>query len=102
SIQSVSVFLGSLAGSMSGLAVTSLMSDDAVNAYGWRIPFLSGVLLGAVALYLRLKVEETPAFRSVLQKNQVEKAPLVGLFRTQYVAMIKLRSEERRVGTGRR
>lgn len=90
SIQSISVFLGSLAGSMSGLLVTSLMSEEAVNSYGWRIPFLSGVLLGAVALYLRLRVEETPAFRAVLQQGQVEKAPLIDLFRTQYVAMIKL------------
>jgi len=90
SIQSVSVFLGSLAGSLSGLLVTSLMSEEAVLSYGWRIPFLSGLLLCAVALFLRLRVEDTPAFRAILAEGKVEKAPLVDLFRTQYVAMTKL------------
>ncbi|MHA6796609.1 MFS transporter [Pseudonocardia bannensis] len=39
-------------------------SDDAFLTYGWRIPFLLSILLVGVGLYVRLSIEETPAFRA--------------------------------------
>jgi MHS family proline/betaine transporter-like MFS transporter len=39
------------------------LSAEAMNAWGWRIPFLIAAPLGLVGLYLRWRMEETPAFR---------------------------------------
>ncbi|WP_407562318.1 MFS transporter [Streptomyces sp. 184] len=58
--------LGTLAGYIGAsglvLVLTAGIGDDAMGSWGWRIPFLIGGPLGAVGLYLRLKLEETPAF----------------------------------------
>ena len=46
------------------LAVLSgTLSESAFLAWGWRVPFLLSVLLVAVGIYVRLRVEETPLFR---------------------------------------
>lgn len=44
---------GTLLGSMVGAATATLMSTDDLVAWGWRIPFLLGILLGGFTLYLR-------------------------------------------------
>ncbi|CAL9397241.1 Proline_betaine transporter [Nocardiopsis dassonvillei] len=43
-------------------AMTLLLGSDAMLAWGWRIPFLLALPLGAVGLYLRVKLDETPVF----------------------------------------
>ncbi|WP_432027903.1 glycine betaine/L-proline transporter ProP [Streptomyces sp. 1222.5] len=66
--------LGTLAGyvTASGLVVvlSSLLSDDQMLMWGWRIPFLVAAPLGLIGLYLRLKLDETPAFQK-LEGGQV-------------------------------
>lgn len=42
--------------------MTVLLGDDAMHTWGWRVPFLMALPLGAVGLYLRLSLEETPVF----------------------------------------
>ncbi|MFI6344436.1 glycine betaine/L-proline transporter ProP [Streptomyces sp. NPDC050560] len=58
---------GTLAGYVcaSGLVVilTVLLDDGQMDGWGWRIPFLAAGPLGAVGLYLRLRLDETPAFQ---------------------------------------
>jgi len=45
--------------------ITALtMSAESFAAWGWRVPFIASILLVGVGLYVRLKLEETPAFTS--------------------------------------
>jgi len=44
------------------LALAAVMSPEAFDSYGWRIPFLLSFALIAIGVYIRLKVNETPAF----------------------------------------
>jgi MFS family permease len=49
--------------SLSTFLVAALfMSDETFAAWGWRVPFLISIVLVAVGLYVRLKLEETPVF----------------------------------------
>ncbi len=50
------VTTGMLLGSAVGAIVASRMTPPALLAWGWRIPFLLGIVLGAMALYLRQSV----------------------------------------------
>jgi MHS family proline/betaine transporter-like MFS transporter len=52
---------GTLA-SLLAIAVTTLLTPEQVQFWGWRIPFAFGVLVGPVGLYIRRHVDETPAF----------------------------------------
>jgi MHS family proline/betaine transporter-like MFS transporter len=43
-------------------ALTMLLSTEQIKAWGWRVPFLLGLLLGPVAIYIRAQLTETTEF----------------------------------------
>lgn len=47
------------------LVLTTALGDEGMLDWGWRIPFLIGGPIGVVGLYLRLKLDETPAFQKI-------------------------------------
>jgi MHS family proline/betaine transporter-like MFS transporter len=49
--------LGILLGSATGTALTALMSPESLSSWGWRIPFLLGLVIGVVGLLLRRNIE---------------------------------------------
>ncbi len=61
--QQASIALSLVLASGTGALFTSILSPESLNAWGWRIPFLLGIILALVGLYLRSNVEETPAYR---------------------------------------
>jgi MFS family permease len=63
------------------LAAGLTMSREAFLAWGWRIPFLLSVVLVGLGLYVRLRVEETPVFRSALARHGRSRVPLGEAFR---------------------
>ncbi|MGW4684771.1 MFS transporter [Streptomyces sp. NPDC004244] len=58
--QSFTVALGLLAGAATAALLATVLPTAALYAWGWRIPFLLALPLGAVALWLRTGVEEPP------------------------------------------
>ncbi|MEN1968892.1 MFS transporter [Lentibacillus sp. N15] len=72
----VSAFGGMLAGSAIGALTGIVMSEEMLNNWGWRIPFLFGGVLGVVGLYLRSKIEDTPAFKEQKLKNDIKNSPV--------------------------
>jgi len=71
----IAFFLSSGTFVLSGLVIG--FDDEAFLNYGWRVPFIASILLVAIGLYVRLKIEETPVFR--LQQEQAASAPPTGL-----------------------
>ena len=59
------------------LVCTQSMSEQQFLAWGWRVPFLLSIVLVGVALWIRLGVMESPAFRAIEQDNRVTKVPLL-------------------------
>ncbi|WP_432042335.1 glycine betaine/L-proline transporter ProP [Streptomyces cadmiisoli] len=70
--------LGTLAGYVgaAGLvtALTTVLGSDGMESWGWRVPFLVAGPIGVVGLYLRLRLDETPAFRR-LEDDSAHQAP---------------------------
>lgn len=66
---------------------TTFLGETAMAAWGWRVPFLLALPLGLVGLYLRLRLEDTPAFREVEEHNAVSGAPIREALRTQWRPM---------------
>ncbi|EFL20623.1 major facilitator family transporter [Streptomyces himastatinicus ATCC 53653] len=62
--QSFTVALGLLAGAGTAAVLATALSEAALNDWGWRLPFLLALPLGLTALWLRLRLEETPSFRT--------------------------------------
>jgi MFS family permease len=52
------------------------VGDDAFRAWGWRIPFLTSVVLLVVSLYIRLKLQESPIFERMRLEGRTSGAPI--------------------------
>ncbi|MFE7170003.1 glycine betaine/L-proline transporter ProP [Streptomyces sp. NPDC057616] len=63
-------FVGYALGSALVTVLNLALSDDQMLAWGWRIPFLIAGPLGAIGLYMRLKLEESPAFQQQLDEHE--------------------------------
>jgi MFS transporter, MHS family, proline/betaine transporter len=48
-----------------GIVLTSTLSTDQLVAWGWRVPFLFGILVGPVGLYIRRRLDDTPEFLEI-------------------------------------
>lgn len=73
--------IGTLASSGMVAAIT-LMPHDQLVAWGWRIPFLIAFPFLIIAIYLRLRVEESPLFRQVQRERREVKLPLLEVLRS--------------------
>ncbi|MFH9002580.1 MFS transporter [Streptomyces afghaniensis] len=60
--QSFTVALGLLAGAGAAALLATVLTEEQLGSWGWRLPFLLTLPLGLGALWLRLRLDETPAF----------------------------------------
>ncbi|MEU4013676.1 MFS transporter [Microbacterium sp. NPDC028030] len=76
--------IGSPAGTLissGAFALVLLMPPAVFDAWGWRLPFLLAFPLLGIALYIRLKVEESPIFQELVALEARAKVPALDLFR---------------------
>ncbi|UXI78545.1 glycine betaine/L-proline transporter ProP, partial [Streptomyces vinaceusdrappus] len=85
---------GTLAGYIGGAGLvtlmTALLSDGDMTSWGWRIPFLIAGPMGIIGLYLRMRLEETPAFAAEAEKAEAArvKVPLREMITGQWRALL--------------
>ena len=75
------------------LAVRVYVGDQAFAAWGWRVPFLISLALLVISLYIRLQMQESPAFRKMKEEGTHSKAPLAeafGQWKNARVALLAL------------
>ena len=66
--------LGLVLANLAFLAVSGSLSDEAFMEWGWRVPFISSVLLIGLSLYVQLKLEDTEAFKELAEASQPTEA----------------------------
>ncbi len=62
--------MGYVLGASLVTVLTTVLSHDQMYSWGWRIPFLVALPIGGVGLYLRLRLEETPAFQKLVSHRK--------------------------------
>lgn len=90
SVTLMSSILGTLGATATGAIVTLAFDAETLAAWGWRIPFIIGAVLGLIGLYLRNRAPETPAFERVAASAQVVHSPLAEVFRFQKLTMLRI------------
>jgi MHS family proline/betaine transporter-like MFS transporter len=81
------LFFGS---ALSALLITTL-GDTTMNSWAWRIPFVLALPLGYIGFYIRSKMEDTPHFNALRERNVVERNPLKTVFTSKkHLAAIAL------------
>jgi MFS transporter, MHS family, shikimate and dehydroshikimate transport protein len=59
------------------------LSEEAFLAWGWRVPFLLSIILVVVGLYVRLRIEESPAFTQIHEHHAETQRPVMDVIRNQ-------------------
>jgi MFS family permease len=62
------------------LGIRTSMGEEAFGDWGWRIPFLLSAILLAVSLWIRLKLNESPLFKRMVEEGKQSKRPLTEAF----------------------
>ncbi|HKC24701.1 MAG TPA: MFS transporter, partial [Thermoanaerobaculia bacterium] len=73
------------------LACRLSMDSKTFTDWGWRIPFLLSIILLAISIYIRLKLQESPVFQRMKKQGKGSKSPLKDSFlkypNNKYVAL---------------
>jgi MFS family permease len=72
------------------LPLTYALSNEAFNAWGWRVPFLLSVLVLVAGYIIRREVEETPAFAQEKGHRDVPKAPVIDALTNHWPDMLRI------------
>ncbi|KRF14802.1 MFS transporter [Nocardioides sp. Soil796] len=72
---------GRILATLAFLAVTSLLPEQALLDWAWRVPFLFSAVLVVVGLVIRLRLEESPEMEKLKKNDATAKVPVVELFR---------------------
>ncbi|MGF9664192.1 MFS transporter [Arthrobacter crystallopoietes] len=89
----VCVMGGVVSGILLSLLMESITTAEQMAAWGWRVPFLVAAPLGLLGLYLRLKLQESDAFKAAaarVEMSEKRHIPLVQAFRTVKKEMLVL------------
>ena len=87
----VSMCIGILMGSLTAIFMSSILSESDLKSWGWRLPFIAGLGIGAIGLYIRMNLSESPVYQKAKDNGEISAAPLtevmVGYMRPLLIAM---------------
>ncbi len=72
----VSMCAGMLLGLMTASAFSYFMPEEMLECWGWRIPFVAGLFIGSVGLYIRKNLSESPLYKAAKDAGKLSKQPL--------------------------
>ncbi|MDP5110483.1 MAG: MFS transporter [Rickettsiaceae bacterium] len=84
SIPMLSICLGILFGSLVSFCVKNIFSAEQFNLWAWRLPFIIGILVFFVGIYIKNNTKETPLFEETKYRGEVVKSPLSTLVRKHW------------------
>lgn len=70
SLQMVGQSVAALAGAAAGMLITQGLTPEQIDSWGWRLPFMFGLLIGPVGLWIRRHLNETEAFIEASQSTE--------------------------------
>ncbi|HYS42479.1 MAG TPA: MFS transporter [Geobacteraceae bacterium] len=74
------------------IATRTYFGNQEFDAWAWRIPFLLSFLLVAIAIYIRLQLQETPIFQDIKAKGQMTKNPWKEAFLSANIKFVLIAS----------
>lgn len=80
--------IGYILAAVLAVVLSAFLGDEAWHTWGWRVPFLCAIPLGAVGAWLRLKIEDSPAFQELQDAGESEKTPLRMTFKSAWRTML--------------
>lgn len=84
-----SLALGFLLGSLVVMLMQVSLSEAQFESWGWRIPFLLGVPIGFIGLYIRNHTEESPVYEEAKKNDTLSKTPMRDVLRNEWKPVLQ-------------
>lgn len=84
----MSMCIGMLLGCATAKAFTYFMPYDDLVAWGWRIPFIAGLFIGLVGLYIRANLSESPLYKAAKASGSLSRMPVRDTITKHWLALI--------------
>ena len=81
---------GFVGGSLAVAIITALTTDQQMAAWGWRIPFLLSAPITLLAIYVRLRWQESPEFQALKSENKVARLPIRDAVTREPISILKV------------
>lgn len=85
----VSLILGFLLGSLVVNFMLGWLGKEAFETWGWRIPFLCGIVIGLVGFYIRRCCTESPVYEEAKRDDKISKTPVKTAFAKHPAEMVQ-------------
>lgn len=80
----MSMCIGMLLGSVTAALMGYYISPEDMMEWGWRMPFIAGLFIGVVGLYIRLKLAESPLYKAAKATKKLVSSPVKELFKNHW------------------
>ena len=84
----VSMMLGILLGAAASSLCAQLLSEEDFLSWGWRVPFLAGLVIGLVGFYIRSLLSESPAYEEAKEQGHLSETPLKEVFAHHWKTLV--------------
>ncbi len=74
--------------SSGAFALVVMLPPESFDSWGWRLPFLAAFPMLLAALWIRLKVEESPVFHQLIEMDETVKVPALQVFRKAFGRLV--------------
>ena len=64
--------LAFLVGTITAALLNASMDEEALSSWGWRLPFIASIVMAAIAIYIRRKLDDTPVFEELERKRAAD------------------------------
>jgi len=81
---------GVLLGSTIGALITRLLSPEQMLQFGWRLPFIAGIIVGIAGFYIRRNMQEDHLFEKLKKEDKLSKTPIMEFFKYHWKTAIRL------------
>ena len=92
SLTMLGAILGILLGSGVAMVLTTTLGEDAMTGWAWRLPFLMGIVLGAVAFWMRRSMSSSPEMTEIHAGKDERDHPLIDVLKNHRPALLRLSS----------
>lgn len=92
SLTMLGAILGILLGSGVAMVLSDTLGEEAMTAWAWRLPFLMGIILGAVAFWMRRSMSSSPEMSDIHAGKDDREHPLIDVLKNHRPAVLRLSS----------
>ena len=88
SVSMMSICLGILFGSLVSYLTKNIFSAEQFDLWAWRLPFVIGIVVFFIGVYIKNNTQETPLFEEAKYRGEVVKSPLKVVFQKHWFDML--------------